>query len=185
MAKKHTWVILLRGINVGGVKVPMADLKKMLEEIGMSDVKTLLASGNVVLTSDIADAAELKRVVEAALAESFGKKLTVLIRTLAQIQALVDADPFQKAIQFSNPRLNVTFLGSAPKGQLDLPWRAEDGSVEIIAYGDEALLSVHDGDRVGTIDAMAIVAKTYGKDITTRNWNTVQKIAALGPKAEQ
>lgn len=182
MTNKHTWVILLRGINVGGVKVPMADLKKMLEGIGMTEVKTLLASGNVVLDSEISDAVELKRVVEAALAETFGRKLVVLIRSIGQIQTLVDANPFRDLKIPANPRLNVTFLGGAPKGRLDLPWRAEDGTVEMIAFGDDAILSVHDADRIGTIDAMEMIGKVYGKDITTRNWNTVEKIAALRPR---
>lgn len=182
MTETHTWVILLRGINVGGVKVLMADLKTMLEEIGMSDVKTLLASGNVVLESEIDDAVELKRVVEAALAETFGRKLTVLIRSMTQILALVDADPFRDVDVGPNPRLNVTFLGDAVKGRLDLPWRLDDNSAVIFAIGDDAILSAHDADKMGTIEAMEIIGKTYGNDITTRNWNTVQKIAALRPK---
>lgn len=180
---QHTWVILLRGINVGGVKVLMSDLKKMLEGLGMSNVKTLLASGNVVLDSEIADPAELKRVVEAALETTFGRKLSVLVRSIAEIQALVDADPFRDVDMGSNPRLNVTFVGDNPKARLDLPWRAEDGSVVVIAYGENVLLHAHDADRVGTIDAMEIIGKTYGNAITTRNWNTVQKIAALGTRA--
>lgn len=182
MAQEHTWVILLRGINVGGVKVPMADLKKMLEGLGMTNVKTLIASGNVVLESEIADPVEVKRVVEAALAETFGRKLTVFIRTMTSIQALVDADPFGDVVVPQNQRLNVTFVGDAPKGRLDLPWKAEDGSAVIFALDEGALLSAHDADRAGTLDFMEIIGKTYGKDITTRNWNTVQKIAALRPR---
>lgn len=179
MADEHTWVILLRGINVGGVKVPMADLKRMLEGLGMTDVKTLLASGNVVLESEIADPVEVKRVVEAALAETFGRKLTVIVRTITSIQALVDSDPFRDIVVSDNQRLNVTFIGDAPKGRLDLPWKAEDGSALIFALDEGALLSVHDADKAGTVDFMEMIGKTYGKDITTRNWNTVQKISAL------
>ena len=89
----HAWVILLRGINVGGVKVPMADLKKMLEGLGMRQVKTLLASGNVIVDADLSDAAEVKRIVEEALATTFGRPISVIVRPFAGIQQMVAADP--------------------------------------------------------------------------------------------
>jgi uncharacterized protein (DUF1697 family) len=176
--KTNTWVILLRGINVGGVKVPMADLKKMLEGLGMRNVKTLLASGNVIVDAEIADPVEVKRVVEAALATTFGRPLSVIVRSHADIQKMVAEHPFSGIKVTEQTRLNVTFLGAKVKEGVPVPFSSEDGSFSILAMEQGALFSVLDLAKSGTVDAMAIIEKAWGKDVTTRNWNTVEKIAA-------
>lgn len=176
--KDNTWVILLRGINVGGVKVPMADLKKMLEGLGMRQVKTLLASGNVIVDADLSDAAEVKRIVEEALATTFGRPISVIVRPFAGIQQMVAADPFAGIAVTKDTRLYVSFLGAAAKAGIPVPHTTENGSFAILAREGDALFSVLDLAEIGTVDAMAIIEKAWGKDVTTRNWNTVEKIAA-------
>lgn len=177
--KQYTWVILLRGINVGGVKVPMRDLKEMLTGMGMTQVQTLLASGNVVADAPLATPADVKREVEAALAATFGRPLTVVVRSLQEVQQMVADNPFAGVEVTQETRLNVSFLGEQTKDGIPVPHVSEDGSFRILANQGRALFSVLDLSKTGTIDAMTIIEKAWGKDVTTRNWNTVTKIAAL------
>ena len=92
----NTYVILLRGINVGGKNiVPMASLKKCLEELGFSNVSTYIASGNVILESD-KPTDEVKAQIEKALPASFkldNERIKALVLTRDQLQAVVDNKP--------------------------------------------------------------------------------------------
>jgi uncharacterized protein (DUF1697 family) len=91
-----SYLVLLRGINVGGKnKVPMAELRQLLEELGYSDVSTYIASGNVLLRSD-RPAAEIKQRIEEALPRTFGldsELIAVLVLTRAQLRAVIDRKP--------------------------------------------------------------------------------------------
>jgi uncharacterized protein (DUF1697 family) len=90
------YLVLLRGINVGGKnKVPMAGLRQLLEELGYSDVATYIASGNVILTSDRSPGA-IKRQIEAALPKAFpldSELIATLVLSRAQLQTVVDRKP--------------------------------------------------------------------------------------------
>jgi len=94
--KLTTYLVLLRGINVGGKnKVPMAALKELLEGMGYSNVSTYIASGNVILSSD-RSAKEIKREIEEALPKAFrldSDLISVLVLTRAQLRAVVDKKP--------------------------------------------------------------------------------------------
>src|SRR3954463_14738886 len=86
-------VALLRGINLGSKRrVAMADLRALLTEIGYEDVRTVLASGNVVLTGPKAKAREK---LETALEERFGMQIDVVVRTMEELHDVVNADPFK------------------------------------------------------------------------------------------
>jgi len=95
-AKLTPYLVLLRGINVGGKnKVPMAALKELLEGMGYSNVSTYIASGNVILSSD-RSAKEIKREIEEALPKAFrldSDLISVLVLTRAQLRAVVDKKP--------------------------------------------------------------------------------------------
>jgi uncharacterized protein (DUF1697 family) len=92
----NRYLVLLRGINVGGKnKVPMAPLRALLEELGYSNVSTYIASGNVILSSD-RPAAEIKREIEEALPKIFrlhSELVAVLVLSRAQMRAVVDNKP--------------------------------------------------------------------------------------------
>src|SRR5918998_6917549 len=91
-----TFLVLLRGINVGGKnKVPMAPLRELLVELGYHDVSTYIASGNVILRSD-RPAAEIKREIEAALPKRFrldSELIAVLVLTHAELRTVVEKKP--------------------------------------------------------------------------------------------
>ena len=109
----NTYVILIRGINVGGKnKVPMADLKKYLEKLGFSNVLTYIASGNVILESD-KHTDEIKAQIEETLPESFnldGELIKVLVLTRDQFQAVIDNKPEGFGEQPAKYHSNAIFL---------------------------------------------------------------------------
>ena len=91
------YAALLRGVNVGGVNLKMADVAEALTEAGFSDVRTILASGNVVLESRLKVAA-VRTTAEAALREAFGYDAWVLAYDVKTVQAIVDAYPFEREV---------------------------------------------------------------------------------------
>ena len=168
--------LLLRAINVGGRKLPMADLRALLEELGHTDVKTILASGQAVCTTD-RPPAEVAQELEARLLADFGLRSEVFVRTGAELASIVAANPFPTADQ-DGARHAVVFYGSplTPEqlAKLDPATYAPD---ERVAIGRDLYLRLPNGFADSKL-AIA-VGKVKGAPATARNWNTVKKLAAL------
>ncbi len=110
----HTFVALLRGINVGGrAKVPMAELKELLAGLGLEDVATYIQSGNVVFRSPAVDAKELAARIEQQIQSAFGLSVAVLLRTPGELARIAEGNPFLG--DGADPsRLHVVFMDVAP-----------------------------------------------------------------------
>lgn len=163
------FVVLLRAVNVGGTgKLPMADLKAMCEELGFADVRTYIASGNVVLASDRSEK-DVKAALERRLADYAGKPVGVLVRTAAEMEAVLAANPF--ASKEAN-RTVAIFLDSAPAA--DALDTVRHRTVEELAMGKRELY-VHYPEGQGR-SKLAVAAAGKG---TARNMNTVAKLAEM------
>ena len=105
------YVAFLRAVNVGGTgKLPMAELRQMFDELGFTDVRTYIASGNVVFSSDKPEKA-IKSAVEEKLAEYAGKPVAVFVRTATEMQRILSESPYaNKAPNFTF----VVFMESKP-----------------------------------------------------------------------
>jgi uncharacterized protein (DUF1697 family) len=171
----------LRGINVGGnKKVPMSDLKNAFEELGFTDVKTLLNSGNVAFSSNEKDTRLTAQKIEDKLELTFGFKIPVIVRTGEEIKSLVNFDPFKNIKVTPETRLYVTFLSEKSVSDLKIPYESSEKNFKILLVSDLAIFSVLTlSEKYNTTDAMKIIENEYGKKVTTRNWNTVKKLAAL------
>ena len=177
---QHTYVAFLRGINVGGHhKVPMAELKIALQKLGLLNIRTLLNSGNVIF--DVSDDSQLnlEKTISEHLEKSFGFPIPTIIRTSEEIMGLLNSDPFKGEVLSKNMRYYVSFLQNASTTDLPLPWTSEDNAYKIIDNKDQNILSVLDVSISQTSKAMDMLKKNYGKGITTRNWNTVERIGKL------
>lgn len=174
------YVAFLRGINVGGnKKVPMKELEKTLEKAGFEEVTTLLNSGNAVFDSDEKPAAVTTKM-ESAIEKQFGFKVPVIVRTGPELEKLAESNPFKGIKVTEDMRLYVSFLTAPTRSDLKLPYLSPDKSFRILKVADRDIISVLDLSKgSGTVDAMAILEKAFGKNITTRNWNTVEKLLAL------
>jgi uncharacterized protein (DUF1697 family) len=162
------YAALLRGINVGGVKLVMTDLARLCAAEGFDCVKTYIASGNVVFTSPKTEGV-VRDALEGALAAHMGKRVPVLVRTAAELAATVAANPFPDV---AGNRLLVFFLPDpAPKDVL-AGIVSPDGE-ELAVRGRE--IFVHYPNGMGR-SKLKVPLWNVG---TSRNMNTVAKLAAL------
>jgi uncharacterized protein (DUF1697 family) len=171
------YAAFLRGINVGGVVVKMDKLKKTLEAIGFTNVKTLLASGNVLFTAPAASESALVKKIETKLEAAFGREIGVLVRKIEELQRLAESDPFAGIEVTPQTRLYVTFLSDKNKSSLKIPYTSPDGNFKIIRASDREVCSVATlSPNSRTVDLMSILEKEFGRKVTTRNWNTIEKV---------
>lgn len=167
------YVAFLRGVNVGGVTVKMADLTKLLEKSGFEDVKTLLASGNVIFESAKKDSRKLAGDIEKILETKYKRTIRVIVRPMHDLEMLAKGNPFKGIVADKNTVLYVTFLDKAPTNHFKTT--SEYLTVtKTCPFAVCIALDRHGGHN--SIDVMMDLTKHYGKDITTRNWNTVEKI---------
>ncbi len=174
-----TYVAFLLGINIGPHKrVPMSELKKMCERMGFENIRTLLASGNVVFDSPKKSADTLTREIETQLKKTFGFEVGVIVRTITDIQNMIDANPFKKIDATKNTIRYVTFYTERPKEKIPIGniQDKKGDSFRILAVSDSAVFSARELDASGTPDIMTVLGKMLGKKITTRNWNTIEKL---------
>jgi uncharacterized protein (DUF1697 family) len=169
-------VVLLRGINVGGnKKVPMADLRKLFEKNGFRNVKTLLASGNVVLDDPENKVSQAGKIIE----EHFGFTVPSMFFPFSDIVSISEENPFSEITVNEKIRLYVTFLPKDAEHYDPEKHLYKKEGYEIIGGNGRFIYSVLNLEIMGSVDAMSILEKTHGKGITTRNFNTLKKIAAL------
>ncbi len=173
---------LLRGINVGGAnKIEMARLRSTFQAIGLSNVRTYIASGNVVF-SDRRPHSELAPMLEEAIAEEFGLNIKILLRDMDAMTALVEALP-DHWIDDKLTRCYVMFLWEEvdDAGVVDSLKLKED--IDEVIYVPGALIwrVDHHGDRkiLGRSGMNNIMATPLYRAITIRNANTVRKLAAM------
>ncbi len=178
--KSERYTAFLRGINVGGnKKVPMEKLRSMLEKMGFKNVKTILASGNVVFDAEKKNTKLLGESIEKKLNETFGFPARTLVYNFRDIEKMIALDPFKGIEVTKDIRLYVTLLSEKPKIKLKIPYVSPDSSFRILKVTDNAIFSVLSVQDSRTLDAMSIIEKEFGKDVTTRNWNTIQKIVVI------
>lgn len=170
----------LRGINVGGHhKMRMAELRNKLTEIGCENVRTLLNSGNVVFETKQTNIHDLESKIESHLSQSFNFPIPLILRTKIEIADLVFKNPFETIPFHKDLRLYVSFLKDEPKIELPLPWNSKDKSYQIIAISNRTICSILDLSATKTPKGMDELEKLFGKNITTRNWNTIVKIVDI------
>jgi uncharacterized protein (DUF1697 family) len=176
-------ICLLRGVNVGGVKVEMEALRSVATSAGFTNPRTLLASGNLVIDGDVAPG-EVEARLEAGLEARFGRRIEVIVRTPEQWRALVDANPFpaEAASEGGGAKVLVLVMkaGLAPGSVEALRTHAvgEERATSVSLDGGDALFLWHP-DGIGRSKmAEKAVPRLLGVG-TGRNWNTVLKLLAL------
>jgi uncharacterized protein (DUF1697 family) len=163
------YIALLRAVNVGGTgKLPMTELKSMCEQAGFTKVKTYIASGNVVFQSKLSEA-KVKSTLEAALAIYAGKPVGVLVRTAAEMAAVLAANPFS---QMPANRTVAFFLDAPPPA--NALQTISNQTTEQLHPGHREIY-VYYPDGQGTSKLKIPAAKTG----TARNMNTVAKLAEM------
>jgi uncharacterized protein (DUF1697 family) len=173
------YVAFLRGINVGGNSViKMADLKAAFARMGFRDVRTVLASGNVIFAAIAKDSKMLAKEIEAGMKKTFGKDFGVVVRSLDYLKKLQSLEPFKEIRATPSAKFYVTFLAEgAVQPAITIPYSTPQKELRILrATASEVFCVVDLAKGMGTPEAMAFLEKEFGSRLTTRNWNTVLKV---------
>jgi len=171
----NEWVALLRGVNVGGITVRSTDLRELFESAGYSGVRTVLASGNVLFSSD-KGAATLKPAIERALRDRFGYEAWIVLVSMDAVRAAIDAFPFDASDPSRQPWV---IFGSDDDILEELADAAAsmDQGVDPVARGKGVLYwNPVKGTTVDTPFGKLLGRKTYKATTTNRNLRTLQKI---------
>jgi uncharacterized protein (DUF1697 family) len=175
-----TYAALLRGINVGGKKVPMAELRAVLEGLGYDGVRTYLQSGQAVFTPGHGDEDSLAAEITQACRRHFGFGVDVLVRDHTYLKAVAEACPFPAA-ELEGKQLHVTYFSEPVDEERFAEIDRAAHLPEAFRLGDRALyLYVPDGlGRSKLAERLSKPRVNKGLIATTRNWNTVLKLVEL------
>jgi uncharacterized protein (DUF1697 family) len=174
------YVALLRGINVGGRNmIAMSDLRDLGATLGFTGVRTLLQSGNLIFECPRRTGAALERLLEAETEKRFGSTVDYFVRSGAELDALMAANPFPEAAERDASHLLVMFHKDAPNaGNVAALQAAIRGRETLRADGKHLYVVYPDGIGMSKLTSN-LIEKTLGCRGTGRNWNTVRKLAAL------
>jgi uncharacterized protein (DUF1697 family) len=173
------YVALLRGINVGGkTLIKMADLKTCIEELGLDDVSTYIASGNLLFESRERDAAKLERKIERAIEKRFELPMKVVVLNRAAYARIVKAIPKSWAGD-KTLRANVAFVRRGTNAKEVVRELQPDAAVEEVKAIDGAILWATKRDAVNRSVMRKLIGGAAYKELTVRNLNTTLKLKEL------
>jgi uncharacterized protein (DUF1697 family) len=153
----------------------MPELKRCFEAAGFGDVRTLLASGNVLFSARQAPPGALAQAAEKAMQRELGRTFLAMVRPVDALQALLDSDPYAPFRLPPDEKRVVTFLRGALRPMPSLPVE-EDGARILCARGGEVFSAYVRSPRGPVF--MKLIERTLGTELTTRTWDTVRKAAA-------
>ena len=172
------YVLLLRGVNVGTKNsLPMVELRSMLTKLGCTGLKTYVQSGNAVFATKLG-ASSLTTAIEDALERYMGRPIATTLRTLEQMKAIVDGNPFTKVVT-APKHLCVTFLANAPTKSEMAPLHAQDWKPERFQVAGKEIYTWHPNGQGKSLLAAALGKLPLRGAVTTRNWNTVLKLLEM------
>ena len=168
------YAAFLRGVTPSNLA--MTSLKAALEHAGFTEVRTLLSSGNVVFSAKTRKPEGLEATIEAALAEESGKNFMTFVRPIAALEAMLEANPYSEFRLAPDAKRVVTFLrrrvSTAEQANIRLP--IEKDGVRILTVRDREVFTDYVRSPRGPV-FMTLIEKTFGKETTTRTWDTVKK----------
>jgi len=172
------YIALLRGVNVGRAKrIAMADLRKLVNDLGYTDVRSVLNSGNLVFSAPPVEAAEAAQAIEEALVLKLGVAARVLVLASNELASIINENPLLP-VAMDHARLLAFILADPGMRERIEPLCAQEWGAEALALGQRVVYAWCPG---GILDSA--VAATLGKQLgdatTSRNWNTLVKLHAL------
>ncbi|HEY5337224.1 MAG TPA: DUF1697 domain-containing protein [Rhizomicrobium sp.] len=173
-------VAFLRAVNVGGTgRVPMAELKALAEDIGLAEPATLLQSGNLVFEAGGKTPDALEKLLEREIAKTFKVETDIMVRTSRQLKAAIERNPFSKEAKNDPARLHVHFLKTPAKpAAVAALTKAIKGPESVKGTGGEIVIYYPDGAGNSKL-TNAVIERHLGARGTSRNWNTVTKLAEM------
>jgi uncharacterized protein (DUF1697 family) len=174
-----SFVAFLRAVNLPGKPVSMAQVRKMAEGLGFEEVRTLLQSGNLIFEAVSDDPGALEAMLEGAAKQALGLATDFMVRSGADIRALIDSNPYPDAARDDPGHLLTVFLKSAPpNGAVERLRPAIKGRETVELRGKELYAVYPDGVGRSKL-TMQLIERHLGTRGTGRNWNTVLKLAEM------
>ena len=173
-----THVAFLRGINVGGHnRMKMDELRDLCEAMGLKNVRTYIQSGNVVFDAEGADAGIVGDELEGMIDREFGYDVDVMVRTRAELDAVVADQPFEEPTD-EDTKLYVTFLAEEPDAERVEELHATGGDAESFVVRGREVYSQLRKDLLGD-GQFTDAGKRLGVSGTRRNWDVVTKVQVM------
>ena len=169
---QQAYAAFLRGVSPMNAKMP--ELKRAFERAGFGDVRTLLSSGNVVFSAVAAPITQLERKAEAAMQKHLGIAFITFVRPVNTLRRLLASDPYAEFELEPQSKRIVTFLHKKPSSVPALP--IERDGARILVARDAEIFSVYTPTPRGPV-FMQLLDKAFGKETTTRTWETIAKVA--------
>jgi uncharacterized protein (DUF1697 family) len=167
------YVAFLRGVSPGNAN--MAQLKHCFDAVGFTNVKTVLSSGNVAFDARAATEAALERKVESAMAQHLDRTFYTIVRPTSVLRTLLETDPYAGFRLATDAKRVVSLLRAAHDTQIVLPIEL-DGARILASHGREIFTAYVPSQRGPVF--MTLIEKTFGKNVTTRTWETIKKCVA-------
>jgi uncharacterized protein (DUF1697 family) len=153
----------------------MPELKRSFEAAGFTNVKTVLSSGNVVFDARSASESSLERKAEASMQDSLGRAFYTIVRPITVLRSLLETDPFAAFAVPTSAKRVVSFLRDPSTAKLKLPIES-DGARILNVTGREVFTAYVPSDKGPLF--MKLIETTFGREVTTRTWETVKKCVA-------
>lgn len=172
-ARKARYVALLRGVSPMNCKMP--ELKQAFELAGFTEVRTVLSSGNVVFgVSGKTSEDAIAKKAEAAMKKHMGASFSTIVRSVDELRTILASKPYPSTKLTPKSKRVITFLRDEPESSKKLPVEEDDAAI-IKRVGREVFTVYVPGPKGPVF--MRLIEKTFGKDVTTRTWETVEKLA--------
>ena len=171
------YAAFLRGINVGGHNlVKMADLQRLFVSLRFTNVKTYIQSGNVMFDAPEKDPHEITKRIEKGLLKLLGFEVKVFVRTILQIEEMLNQNPFKKVKSSDEVKMYVTFLAEELKMKPMLPLISANKDLEVICIEGCDVFSLSRPYKGRSTFPNNFVEANFRVQATTRNWETVKKM---------
>ncbi len=172
------YAAFLRGVSPVNAKMPA--LARAFADAGFRDVRTVLSSGNVVFSARAASLPALERRTEAAMKERLPTAFPAIVRPIAALRELLASDPYEDLRLPRGAKRVVTFLRARPRAVPDLPIEVDGARIVRVQEGE--VFTAYVPSPRGPV-FMSLIEKTFGKDVTTRTWETVGKVVAAAERS--
>jgi uncharacterized protein (DUF1697 family) len=166
------YAAFLRGVSPMNCRMP--ELKAAFEAAGFKNVKTLLSSGNVVFDATSGSEASIQKKAEAAMEKHMGRTFFTIVRSVDTLRDILASDPYSNVRLAPGSKKVVTFLREPSRSKPSLPIKL--GGATIFSMSETEAFTAYERIDKGPV-FMTLIEKTFGKDVTTRTWDTVAKVA--------
>lgn len=172
----HKYAALIRGIGPGDPRKTNERLRGVLETLGLTNVRSVISSGNLIFESAETDIHKLEDMIETAWPQELGFEATAIVRSQAQLQKILQANYFDGMTHSNSSYLLVTFFKHPTKPAFEMPYQPASKPYVVKGYTDNVLFTVTDNTIIKTTDLMTWLEKQFGKEISSRTPLTIERI---------